>query len=111
MPQIIASVFPDDSVRAQCIARYESTGGWGYRPTATNGSNTGLFEIDKRTWDWQERSGSGRAIVVSIVGRLDWSRMLDATYNTRAARLIYLYEKKRYGNGWLPWSTRGDCGA
>lgn len=99
--QIVRRVFPDDQARALCISDHESDGTpHHWTPTATNGSNTGLFQIDRNTWDWRINP---RAI--PIVGRLDWSRMLDPLYNARAARLIYRH------SGWLPWSTRGLCGA
>lgn len=99
--QIVRQVFPDDQARALCISDHESDGTPNHwTPTAMNGSNTGLFQVDRRTWDWRINP---RAI--PIVGRLDWSRMLDALYNARAARKIYLH------SGWGPWSTRGLCGA
>lgn len=99
--QMIGRVFPDDPARARCIADHESDGIPGhYNPRALNGSNTGLFQIDRRTWDWRLNPAA-----VPIVGRLDWSRMLEPGYNARAARLIFL----RYG--WTPWTTRSLCGA
>lgn len=103
---MIAAVFPDDSVRAQCIARYESTGGWGYRPAALNGQNTGLFQIARGTWDPTLNHAA-----LAVVGPIRWSRMLEPLYNARVARSIYLYEKRHGRNPWAPWSTRGDCGA
>lgn len=99
--QIIRSVFHDDQARALCIADYESDGTrrhWS--PGAQNGSNTGLFQIDRNTWDWHYNR-----YAIPVVGRLDWSRMHDALYNARAARRIV-----RYYHGWSQWSTRGLCG-
>ncbi len=99
--QIIRRVFPDDP-RAQCIAWHESTD----NPSAQNGTNTGLFQIDENTWDWRTNPAA-----IPIVGRLDWSRMHEAAYNARAARRIYLYARRTTGNGWSPWSTASLCGA
>jgi hypothetical protein len=99
--QIVRHVFPDDPARALCISDYESDGTpHHWTPAARNGSNTGLFQIDRNTWDWRINPAA-----VPVVGRLDWGRMLEPLYNARAARLIYLH------SGWRPWSTRGLCGA
>lgn len=109
---MIRRVFPDDQARALCVAGLESTGVPGhYDPAAQNGSNTGLFQIDERTWDWRARTGYYRRLVIRIVGRLDWRRMHEALYNARAARRLYLYERRQFRNGWLPWTTRELCGA
>jgi hypothetical protein len=107
--RIIRQAFPDDQARALCIADRESDGTpHHWSPAAQNGSNTGLFEIDERTWD---PARNPRAL--PIVGRISWSRMHEAAYNAMVARRIYLYERgtRRDGNGWWPWSTRGLCGA
>jgi hypothetical protein len=106
---IIRAAFPDDQARALCIADRESDGTpHHWSPAAQNGSNTGLFEIDERTWD---PARNPRAL--AVVGRISWSRMHEAAYNAMVARRIYLYERgtRRDGNGWWPWSTRGLCGA
>lgn len=107
--QIIRLVFPDDQARALCIADFESSGTrHHWNPWAQNGSNTGLFQIDERTWN---PARNPRAL--PIVGPIDWRRMHQALYNARVARSIYLYERRtrRDTNGWFPWSTRGLCGA
>jgi len=106
---VIRRVFPDDQARALCVADYESDGTrHHFNPHGQNGLNTGLFEIDERTWN---PARNRRAL--PIVGRIDWRRMHEALYNARVARSIYLYERhgRRDHNGWWPWSTRGLCGA
>jgi hypothetical protein len=87
---LIRKHFPNDAKRAICVARYESS----LRPAAYSRGNYGLFQIN-----WTAHS------------HLDRSRLLQAAYNVRAARRIYLDAKRRFGNGWLPWSVRGLCGA
>lgn len=106
---VIRHVFHGDQARALCVADHESDGQpHHWSPGAQNGSNTGLFQIDRDTWD---PSRNPRAL--PIVGRVDWSRMREAAYNARVAHRIYLYERRtrRDANGWHPWTTRGLCGA
>lgn len=88
--QQIRRAFRDDPDRAVCVARREST----LNPRATFAGNYGLFQIN-----WSSHS------------YLDRGRLLIAGYNIAAARRIYLDARRRWGNGWLPWSTRGACGA
>jgi len=103
---IIRQTFPDDPDRAVCIADHESDGTpHHFTPTARNGSNTGLFQIDRLTWDPRLNP---RAI--AVVGRIDWNRMLDAAYNSAVARRIYLYDRRRGHDPWSQWSTRTLCG-
>lgn len=105
--QIVRAAFPDDQARALCISDHESDGTpHHWNPAAQNGSNTGLFQIDQRTWD---PSRNPRAL--PIVGRISWSRMHEPAYNAMVARRIYLYERARGRNPWGPWTTRGYCGA
>jgi hypothetical protein len=106
---IIRAAFPDDQTRALCIADRESDGTrHHWSPAAQNGSNTGLFQVDERTWDPARNPPA-----LAVVGRISWSRMHEAAYNAMVARRIYLYERgtRRDGNGWRPWSIRGLCGA
>ena len=86
---LIRKHFPDDARRAVCVARYESS----LRPSAYSRGNYGLFQIN-----WTAHS------------HLDRSRLFQPAYNAWAARRIYLDSKRRWGNGWLPWSVRGMCG-
>jgi hypothetical protein len=84
-----------------CISDYESDGTpHHWSPTAQNGPNTGLFQIDERTWD-PRVNPRARA----VVGDVDWSRMHEPLYNARVARRIVLH------SGWAPWATRTLCGA
>jgi hypothetical protein len=104
---IIVRVFPDDPVRALCIADHESDGTPNhFTPTAQNGTNTGLFQIDEATWD---PARNPRAI--AVVGHIVWARMHEALYNAKVARRIYLYEKRAGRDPWGPWSTRIFCNA
>jgi hypothetical protein len=99
--QIIRHVFSADQSRALCIADYESDGTpHHWSPAAQNGSNTGLFQVDERTWN-PALNPRARPIVGNVV----WSRMHEALYNARVALRIWLH------SGWAPWSTRGLCGA
>lgn len=104
---IVRQAFPDDSERALCISDHESDGTprhW--NPAGMNGSNTGLFQIDQRTWN---PARNPRAL--PVVGAISWARMLEPAYNAMVARRIYLYERRGGNNPWFPWSTRGLCGA
>jgi hypothetical protein len=77
-----------------------------WSPAAQNGSNTGLFQVDQRTWD-PALNPRARPIVGNVV----WSRMHEPLYNAKVARRIYLYQRRGGSNPWGPWSTRGLCGA
>lgn len=104
---IVRQAFPDDAERALCISDHESDGTpHHWNPAGMNGSNTGLFQIDQRTWD---PARNPRAL--PVVGLISWARMLEPAYNAMVARRIYLYEQSRDSNPWAPWSTRGLCGA
>ena len=87
--QQIRRAFPDDPAGAVCIARRES----GLRPSAYFAGNYGLFQIN-----------------LSSHRYLSAARLFTVSYNIAAARRIYLDSRRRFGNGWLPWSTRGMCG-
>lgn len=104
---IIDRSFADDRARAECVADHESDGTpHHFTAVAMNGSNTGLFQIDERTWN---PAVNPRAL--PIVGAISWGRMLEPAYNAMVARRIYLYARRTTGNGWGPWSTRHLCGA
>lgn len=109
--RIVRATFPDDQTRALCISDHESDGTPNHwNPAGQNGSNTGLFQVDERTWDWRMRSGSGVAAAIAVVGRVNWSRMHDPAYNARVARRIWLWDRARGNSPWNQWSTRRGCG-
>jgi hypothetical protein len=104
---IIRRAFPDDQQRALCIGDHESDGTPNhFTPWALNGSNTGLFQLDRRTWDPTVNPAAR-----PIVGDVDWSRMLEPAYNAMVARRVYLHDRARTGDGWIEWTTRVYCGA
>jgi hypothetical protein len=87
---LIKAAFPGEARTAICIAQHESR----LQPRAYYLGNIGVFQIN-----WSAHSHLNRA------------RLFEPQYNIRAARSIYLDAKRRYGNGWLPWYTRGFCRA
>lgn len=94
--QAFAAAGPAVETQAVCVAEHESSGPAGLlRPSAVNGGQVGLFEIDGPTWDPQRNP---RAL--PIVGLITWSRMFDAAYNAMVAFRIWRH------SGWLPaWTA------
>jgi hypothetical protein len=101
--QQIRVAFPDDPTAAVCIASSESTGThrppWRFNAAALNGPHVGLFQI---SFTWHARRGESFASFRERVSR--------PAENIALARRIYLDARRRFGRGWLPWTTRSLCG-
>jgi len=82
--------------RAVCIARAES----GLRADAEYQGNVGLFEIN---YGAHHRPGETYATFRA--------RHILPRVNIAHAYRIWLDARRRWGNPWLPWATRGRCGA
>lgn len=94
-------VFPDDASRALCVADYESDGTpHHWTVGARNGPHVGLFQI---SYVWHRRLGETFAAYAR--------RESNVWVNVLHARRIYDDAKERWGNGWMPWSTRSLCSA
>lgn len=101
LQRIIRHAFPDDQGRALCIADFESDGDpHHWTAAAVNGPHVGLFQISYR---WHRHAGESWSVFL----RRESNPWLNAAH----ARRIYLDAKRRWGNGWIPWSTRGLCSA
>lgn len=104
LAQIITARFGPvgQATEALCVARRESSGSAGIlRPTAFNGGQDGMFEIDSGTWN---PAVNPRAL--PIVGHINWAGIFDPVINTLVAFRIYLH------SGWLPaWNADAEaCG-
>jgi hypothetical protein len=99
--RIIRHAFPDDQARALCISDYESDGTMRHwNPRALNGVHVGLFQI---AFTWHAERGESFTHYRTRLSR--------ARENAALARRIYLDAKRRFGNGWIPWTTRSLCDA
>lgn len=99
--RMIRQAFPDDPARAVCIADHESDGTpHHFTVRALNGVHVGLFQI---SYTWHHDRGETFAAFKRT--------HLRARVNIAHARRIYLDARRRFGNGWRPWTTRGLCGA
>lgn len=81
---------------AACVAEHESH----YAVAAASNGNYGIMQIAYR---WHHNPGEREAAFAR--------RMYRPAENLALAVRIYRDARRRWGNGWLPWSTRVYCGA